>query len=230
MKISDLVRGYMFGERADAIPQSFENLYQVHGFRDKEQWLIKPRILDMLFRQSPRTQQVRHVFHIMRRFGYHEELVVAAMNELMLRKRPLIWYNSGVRIEDSESPGLISLTPIGNGYIEKLFGEVVYDEHTLPWSYLSSRGPLGVWEFHQKLFEVDLSESQKAKNRYGSRFYFGIYSEERPSLSLRHAENLMVGLPFRLRTEDEYDPERVEWVRKKFLEELSPVPKRSFSL
>ncbi len=223
--LSTLAKAFLFGSRKGLIPQSFDNIYSVKGMKDEARWLVKPRILEILYSKRTGGEKVRHVHGIMRKFGCETDLFVDALNEMLVRKRPLIWCNVDSRVSDPDSVGRLTLTPIGHGYIGHLFGEVLYDENTIPWEYTAVKGPAGAWEFHKLITARDLLESRTAKEKYGALFYFGIFSQERPSLSFRHAENLMRGLPFRIGRDSEYDPKRIEWVRSKFLEQLGPVPK-----
>ena len=225
MRVSDLARAFFCGERSQIIPHAFENLYAVRGDMRTEHWLIKPRLLDILCRSLQGTSRINELADILRRFGYSDNLLLTAINELLIRTRPLIWSEEDMHCNDLGSPAQVTVTPIGWRYYRDLFGEVYYDEVCHPVDAFAVTGLRAVYEFHLQLTEQDLREAAAAKGKYGAVFYFSHYPDDMPGLTVLHARRVIRAIlnRIRIRDTDVYDVKRDEWVAKRFREILGVV-------
>jgi len=227
MRVSRFARAFLCGERKQPIPHAFENLYAVDGDPRTDNWLVKPRLLDILCRRRKGSTTIVQLTAILQRFGYSEDILRAAINELLLRTRPLVWSDDGITCRSLESPAKIAATPIGWRYYRDLFGEVYYDEVCYPTDAVTVGGIRGVYEFHQKLCDQDLAEAVGARERYGSILYYGLYSSDMPGLSVLHARRMLKGIPKRIKQTGVYDPRRDEWVANRLRKELGQAPTRA---
>ena len=228
-KTSDFVRALFFGSQQSIDIKKFEILYAVNGDHRISYALIKPRILDFLIRVENGKTTVRRIFNFMSYFlnddeyeeEHWEEIVRVALNELMLRYRPLLWSQDGFSVEEGceSSNGFIEVTHIGRGYWDFLFGELLYEEVCLS----SHEGKLisieEVVAFHKLLTDRDMVEIKCCKNKIGRRGYNRYYPQEgMVSLSLYHWEVLNRSLNIRLKEDYEtiptLDNKRDEWIRE----------------
>jgi hypothetical protein len=212
---SDLVHALFFGQDAHIDPKKFENLYSVHGGDARAGFrLIKPRILDFIIRIEQGQTTVKKVFDFMSFFwdrnryevDYGAEVVRVALNELMLRYRPLLWFQDGFSIDDdpgySRSNGALTITHIGQQYWSTLFGELLYEEACL--TDLEGDGVTleRVLAFHKELTDQDLLEAHLCKIEIGQKAYNRYYPPESHwCISLEHWAKLRQGLEKRLHGE-----------------------------
>jgi hypothetical protein len=206
--LSLLATAFFHGSGQALAEQCFEDLYSVEGPQPTELTvLLKPRILDMIGRVTGGRLTHGKLLAWTKRFGYQQEDVVIAMDQMMEKTRPLVWSESGLRFSAADVDDLVAITPLGNGYREKLFGELIYEQARLRIATLDvPLSPLrAVYEFHQYLTEVDLKEvEQVVATRDGMRFYTRLYglpdeaSVQVPCLSYVHAGRLVASMESRL--------------------------------
>lgn len=222
LRVSDLIRAYFCGPNEAMRLTAFDNLYRVRGEGGPSTRLIKPRILDVLFRHRERDFRIRDVAGILAKFGMDRNWIQIALQELLLRSRPLIWSEEGTQCEDLDSFARVALTPIGVGYYRSLFGEIAYDELCL---YTES----GVWpnlpdlySFHQEITEIDLSQISQFASDHGTIEYYALFGEPVWGICHAHARRMLQGLRHRA-TKDPgiYDLNRLDWLEAK-IKQLVP--------
>jgi hypothetical protein len=227
MHVSRFAKAFLCGERTQPIPHAFESLYSVDGDARADNWLVKPRLLDILCRQRKGSSTITQLMAILQRFGYSEDVLRAAVNDLLVRTRPLVWCDDGIICRSLQSTARIAATPIGWRYYRDLFGEVYYDEVCYPRDAVTVGGIRGVYEFHQKLTDQDVVEAVSARERYGSIFYYGMYASDTPGLSVIHARRMLKGIPKRIKQTGVYDSRRDEWVADRLRAALGQPPTRA---
>lgn len=193
LSVSDLARAYFCGRRDEMISGAFENLYYCDGTRSPGTLLIKSRILDLLRRKQNGTVSCRFIHETGQKFGYDAESISAALRELAVRSRPLIWSEDGYDSFDAASNGRVMLTPIGQGYVQSLFGELYYEEVSLGRTKPGPITPVDVLEQHRFLAETEFAEIRRAVKNWGARYYIGLYGPDH-CLSLVHWQRLHVGI------------------------------------
>lgn len=214
LSVSELARAYFCGRRDEMISSAFENLYYCDGTRSPGTLLIKPRILDLLRRKQNGTVSCRFIYETGQKFGYGVEPINAALRELAVRTRPLIWSEDGYDSFDAASNGRVMLTPIGQGYIQTLFGELYYEEVSLGRTKSGPIKPVDVLEHHRCLVETEFSEILHAVKNWGARYYIGLYGADH-CLSLVHWQRLHVGIASikdSYAVELEFDEGRSSWI------------------
>ena len=227
-KTSDFVKALFFGPQQGVDTKKYEILYSVNGDFRISYALIKPRILDFLIRIENGQTSIRRVFDFMSCFlddeeyerEHWKEIVRTALNELMLRYRPLIWSQDGFSVEKGteSSNGSITVTHIGRGYWDSLFGELLYEEVCLSLRTGERVTIENVVEFHKKLTERDVLEIGCCKKIIGCRGYNRYYPrDDMVSLSLYHWDGLDRSLSIRLKEDYEtvpvLDRRREEWIK-----------------
>jgi hypothetical protein len=153
------------------------------------------------------------------KFGHDKQLITVALNELMNSQRPLLWSEDGFHVDDCDSNSRIMTTPIGIGYYNDLFGELFYEEACLAQFGNERINPSDTIEFHQRLTEIDLQESEFAISKYGYTFYSRNYpQDEIISISQIHWNKLLIGLNNINRNfpDINVDQKRSEWIRHQF--------------
>ena len=217
IKISDLAKAFFFGDLGSMRNDSFDNIYQTKHQNRVDYILVKPRILDFMYRVSNYIAEIVDVFDFAMRF-YDKSVIKTALDEMLRRSRPLLWSEDGFTIKDVKSKGRIMVTPIGKGYYEKFFGEYFYDEICINSKSITNVTLREVYDFHTKLTDRDLIEIESYSARYGSISYRSIYPPDMPGMSYLHWKNLKVGFKWRYtnaRSEIVYDPQREEWLSAK---------------
>lgn len=215
MNVRELARAYFFADEADMVPSAFENLYSVGHIADINRSLVKPRILDYIQRCRGGTAPTVEIFKFLAQFGHAESIIRLALDELMLRSRPLLWGEDGFEVVRADSKGRIMLTPIGTRYLDELFGEVFYDEVCIAKSAKDMVPLTAVLNFHKELTEADFREIAYAVEHDGSIFYASCYPQSMPALSFAHWSRMKDGLR---NIQSSYegslviDPKRLDWI------------------
>ncbi len=213
IKPSDLARGYFCSSSKTIMNNSFVRLDSSLSGKGWSFSLVKPRILDYLHRESTEsTRRAIDLFEFLDGFGYSQKLIKDSLNDLMLPSRPLIWNKSGFRIGPRSMESRISLTPIGMGYIDHLFGEYTYEEVLLGTNSSITPSPIDVRNSHfeltkQSLLEIDLFISNK-----GVSLYKQVYGSDSDGIISRHWKNLKSGLKRRLKS-DQIDFRRENYIK-----------------
>lgn len=228
-KISDLVGALFFGSQQSIDTKKFEILYSVNGDFRISYSLIKPRILDFVIRIENGQTTIRRIFEFISYFWNQEEyatehgveIIRTALNELMLRYRPLVWAQDGFSINSGEeySNSIITITHIGQGYWDSLFGELLYEEVCLLSSIDRKVTIEDVIEFHKRLTDQDVTEMKCCKKKIGRIGYNRYYPQDDvASISLFHWNELNRSLAIRLNEDYDFIPtldiQRGEWIKE----------------
>jgi len=217
MRASEIARSFFFGSGESLLHQNLENLYALGTDMRQEYRLIKPRILDFLIQVCDGSTTLDELAITLGRFGYRAPLLLKAINDLLLRSRPLLWSQDGYKIPISSltSRSKIAVTPIGRGYHANLFGQLYYDEICLASSSIDVVPLEQVIAFHKEIWEQDKNEIVLATRKHGPGFYLSLYPRERPAISAIHAANLKEGVERRsVSPPPGYDPGRVEAIAR----------------
>lgn len=221
MYSSLFARAYFFGNLSKLIPHAFDNIYTVGGAFREDSWLIKPRILHLMFNSAARQARLRDLFELSSLFGYPERSVAEAIDELLVRSRPLLWCHSGHKSREIDSIAPVALTPMGVGYFEHLFGQLYYDESCLAKSVDSTVSVSEVAEFHRALSEQDIIEVTTCVNGRGRSWYRSVYSMEDVAISVIHIRNLAIGIKRRRLAWSGFDPDREHLIAQRIERLLS---------
>lgn len=213
LRVSQIARAFFFGTRNHFIPQAFASLYSLGGSIRADSMLLKPRILDLLYRCFQGVIELRELVSLCQLFGYSDYLIGKALGDLLLRTRPLLWSEEDYRVRRLDSAARLMLTPIGEAYYETFFGEVLYDEAVLATDLTSVVSPEAVYEFHKRLSDRDREEILFFSQHHGRVLYGRFYPPDNLGLSVIHAKKLVrqlerrdpIGVHF-------YDPERAAWL------------------
>jgi hypothetical protein len=213
LKASEVARAFFFGDGDALLHNNLENLYGLGSDMRAEYRLIKPRILDYLIRICEGGTTLPDLGVTMGRFGYSNQVIAKAVNDLLLRSRPLLWSQDGHQVSTLVGNAKVSVTPIGRGYYEKLFGQLYYDEICIARSAREVVPIDRVIDFHKQLWEQDKQEISYAIRKHGSGFYLRIYPRDKPAISAIHAANLGEGVERRaIALPPAYDAGRVEFI------------------
>jgi energy-coupling factor transporter ATP-binding protein EcfA2 len=215
MRASEVARSFFFGSGENLLHANLENLYALGTDMRQEYRLIKARILDVLIRVCEGSTSLEDLNFMLRRFGYQPESMRKAVNDLLLRSRPLLWSQDGFKISTMESHAKIAVTPIGRGYYKILFGQLYYDEVCIAKSSSDILSLDQVIAFHKELWEQDQREILLAVRKHPIGFYLKLYPRAQPALSAIHAANLKEGVERRSSSPPPgYDPGRVEAIAR----------------
>jgi hypothetical protein len=215
MRISEIARAYFFSSQ-DAIDLThFENLYSIENDMSPEYGLIKPRILDYLCREQNGEYRINELIAFMKDFGHKEYIIMKALNEMLIKTRPLLWSESGHTIDGPESNDRIMVAPIGYGYYYTLFGEYFYDEICAAKSTKDTVYPQTIYSNHHSLFDQDLEEIEYFVTEVGTENYKRIYSSNFLSISFMHWQKLLAGFEQRVKHNNNvYDPKRINKIEE----------------
>lgn len=197
LSVNEIARSFFFGEREHFLGHAFDNIYSVHHKLDQSHSLIKARILDFVLRIRTGVSKIREVFQFCQKFGYQEDDIKDALEELMLRSRALLWSAEGWKIKKADSFAEIMITPIGRNYINLLFGELFYIEVCLAKHAQDHTLVQQVISFDRKIGEKDSEDIKIFIKNYGADQYKKFYSvglDEITSLSLKHYYKLRSGI------------------------------------
>lgn len=224
MNLTEISRAYFLGARGTMIDHAFENIYVVGNFYNDQFILVKPRILDFIKRCHGGCAIISDVCNFICSFGHEPETVTSALKELAMRARPLLWSEDGYGEVNAKSNARIMITPIGVGYLDELFGQLFYDEVCLIAESSAQITPSHAIQLHQKITEIDISESKEYIRKTSTYKYQMIYPEHNSSaLCLAHWRNLHNGLRAIQNTYLDdiiYDEEREIWIRDQIKSKL----------
>jgi hypothetical protein len=213
MKVSTMARAYFFGNKERINSDAFENLYSVNGDNRIEYSLIKPRILDFIIRLKKCNTRLNDIVDFLQLFGYENNIILNAMNDLLNKYRPLVWSDCAMHLNNLLHDSLIAMTPIGLGYYNVLFGEVYYDQVCITMKRDDDKYIQDVYDHHRALFERDLEELQTFCKNSSIANYRNHYPDEKISISVMHCDNLILSLKMRdPHNESKYDPKRREFI------------------
>ena len=223
MKVSDLVRAFFFGDGETVLHGNFDNLYALGTDMRREYRLVKARILDYLARVCDNgASEIDRLASALKQFGYSENMLLKALNDLLLPTRPLLWSQGGSNVETLNSNTKVALTPSGRGYRAVLFGQLYYDEVCIARSRTDAVPIERVLAFHGELWEQDQEEIRQAIRKAGTGFYRSLYPAATPAISAVHAENLLAGIRKRGVPVEEHDAGRVEYIAAQVEKMLAP--------
>ena len=195
IKTGRIARAYFHGESDGLKLDRFQNLYSVGGesILYCSCSLIKPRILDFIQRIMRGKCSIIELFTYLGLFGYHEKDISIAINDLLDNKRSLIWSSEGLECDDLKSKNDLSITSLGQGYYNVLFGEYCYVESCLAQTLSKSLKPREIFDFHKKIEELDLNEIKTFCENRSSQEYRKLYDKDIPALSYLHAKRISEG-------------------------------------
>lgn len=231
-KRSDIYEAYFLDETGRFRQQAFEDLYMLNGSNNPKAFLIKSRILYLLTNAPQKSQvQMRWLVDILQWFGYNNNDIKIAINNLLQRSRPLVWCEDGFEISKLKSKGRITLTPVGWGYYNNIFGDIWYDYIHLTQTSIS-KGSLSierlceyVYDFHRELTNVDFVEVKTFVGNTNMSLYADLYNQENPSMSYIHGKRIVGAINGILkgRKTSFFDPNRLDYLRKRIIEEIPPL-------
>lgn len=226
LRISEFARAFFFSNRDQMLSHAFENLYQVNGDDRREYSTLKARILDYIVRAGNGRGVVNHIFQLLEKFGYSTNLVSQALDELLVRTRPLLWCEDGFRCLKPGSMGRVMATPIGRAYYDELLGETFYDEVCIA-KERDDVVPLDlVFQHHQKFSDQDLEDIELFKRDAGGIAYYALYPSDLRGLCVIHWKRLFLGLSKRATREGtQYDPQRENYLNEKIEAIVGPPRK-----
>lgn len=216
-KIWQIARAFLFGNRDHILTHSFDNLYSVD--KSKSAPLLKARILDYINRICGGETEVAKVVLFCEAFKYEKEIIITALNDLLMRRRPLIWCNLGYNLrpesKTTELFGKVVITPIGKSYLADLFGALFYDEQCLAKNLNDFVDVESIIDFHSYLTDADLEDISNYCNKNSAELYRKFYPKESISLSFLHWKNLFTGIEkLSAHLDFHYDPQRLNWISK----------------
>jgi hypothetical protein len=158
----------------------------------------------------------------MEKFGYETHIIFRALNDMLVRQRPLVWCDDGHDAVRFKETARIAITPIGDAYFKKLFGQLYYDETCLATSLRSKSLLDDTLAFHKEMWEQDASEIRTFVKAHGGLVtYLQLYPLEEPSISYVHARNLKVGFEKRKSPLPlGFDEKREEFIRAEVMKLL----------
>lgn len=221
--ISEYVRAFFFADRDSLITTVFENLYEVGGECSSVTMLVKPRILHYLMTlpsHSAKISQLRDHLHLFGIAG--DEMIIMAINEMLKRARPLVWAESGMKIESLNSLARLLLTPMGHNYYHDLFGNYLYDECMIAKSQIEKVDPSEVHQHHKALTKCDILQSIEYIDARAADDYRSLFKGDFISMCHMHAAHHIRGLYKRVGQTSQYDYGREQWIMKQYGLLLSP--------
>jgi len=212
---SRFARAFFYGNAGGLSSDSFDNLYAIRGDMRAEFRLVKARILDFLLRQPNLVSEVDTVVSYMRGFNYSDDMLSNAIIDLLMRARPLLWCRDGYESTNLDSHSRIAATPIGDGYLKTLFGEIYYDEVCIAQTPTAHVDVNDVFDFHRELWEQEKREIAYAIANRGREFYRSLYPKDRIALTVVHSRNMQKGVDKRRVSRKPlwFDPQRDEYLR-----------------
>ncbi|HXO19985.1 MAG TPA: hypothetical protein VOA87_08690 [Thermoanaerobaculia bacterium] len=223
MKASEIARAFFFGDGESLLYANLENIYALGNDMRQEYRLVKPRILDFLIRTCSGATSIEDLANTVGRFGYTNQMILKAINDLLLRSRPLLWSQDGHQISSLGLRSRIAVTPIGRGYHSSLFGQLYYDEVCIARSAREVVPLEKVLDFHRRLWEQDRVEISHAVRKYGAGLYLALYPRESPAISAIHAAKLKEGVERRATpVPSGYDAERSAFIANEVEKLLGP--------
>jgi hypothetical protein len=211
---SAFARAYFFGNAGGLARDAFDNLYAIGGDMRTEYRLIKPRILDFVHRRPRMTTEVDTLVAHMSKFGYGRDELTKALADLLFPARPLLWCQDALEIPPLTSHAAIAATPLGEGYIDTLFGELYYDEVCIASGPTARVDIHDLFDFHRDLWEQEKKEIKAVVTGPGKEHYRSVYPNDRIALSVLHARNMIKGIKKRRISERPagFDPQRDEFL------------------
>lgn len=210
LRIGEVARALLVGEDATfswSAKSRIENVYQVDA-RDTESYFIKLRILACLLDgDKPHRVQLGMMIELLHGFNYSLGLINAALNEMMLHQKYLIWSDSVLEFQGEEdlirqAHSELSISPTGIGYGLRLFRRLEYIQEIMLDTTVDSEGMGTGWDysrlddrfrlvqaFARRLFEEDRREMRVFCSKFGPADYLKAF-RTRGLLSLEVLETL----------------------------------------
>jgi hypothetical protein len=180
-----------------------EHLFRVSS-RETGELLVKSRILCYLGRTEQGQRRVSEVVNALRLFGYDEDIILDAMNDMMKIWNQLIRSNGFDHYEDAAlkkyNGDRVQLTDIGHGYINHLIHNIDYlqevmldtyvdDDHfpkSISYGYLIDKFRL-VRLFLDEIRRTDVSEMQQFLEKHPEEAYLETFGHHLLSLDIIQA-------------------------------------------
>lgn len=199
LRISEIIRAFFFSDAGGILPKAYQKLYTLKGDLRDDHLVLKPRILDYLNRCTEFGREtIKSLHHFLKGFGYFDDDIKLAINDLLVRSRPLLWCDAGLSISSLNNHANVMLTPIGRNYINALFGEYFYDEVIMAESDHHMVHADDVYIFHKRFSEQDIRECDHFINTRGDYVYKSFYPNEICCISTQHWKKVQYGLTLRL--------------------------------
>jgi hypothetical protein len=166
--------------------------------------MIKPRILHYLERTEKGRRRINEITNTMAAFGFEENIVLDAMNDMMQIKHQLIRSNGFDHYEDEAlkkySSDRVLITDIGKGYINRLMYDIDYlqevmldtyvdGDHfpkSISYGYLIDKFRL-IRLFLEEIRRTDVEEMQRFLEKLPDDSYFRAFGNHIISLEIIHA-------------------------------------------
>jgi len=186
LKPSEIARAFFLGPDDCIDHDNIDDLFSVGGSRDPRRALIKPRLLDYILRIQTGRARISEVIAFVTGFGFSRGEIVAAINELMLRKRSLLWCDALGNIENGEGLegcATIAISPMGASYYGRLYGEYLYTEACLANDQTEKVPSWSVVEFSKNLIAIDEEQITLFVDANSGADYYSAYGVDIPSIS-----------------------------------------------
>jgi CHAT domain-containing protein len=163
--------------------KQYPNLFDLVGTTEPGKRLIQIRILHYLYCAVQYKSNIQAIINTMNLFDYSIDLILLAINNLLTRRRELIWSNGTYSYKQDSfesSTDIIQLSPIGVGF----YTNMINDPHYIRECVFSTTGRrekgLDAWvptvrEFMSELVENDKKEIENVVRLSGQRVYRQIY-------------------------------------------------------
>lgn len=228
-KPSAIARAFFHGAEECISHENIDDLYAVDGVRSFRLALLKPRILDFVARVRGGRTTLLEIWDFTRGFGFDENEFRVAVNELMRRKRSLLWCEEFHKLEDSidlTSRHRFCIAPTGSSYYARLLGEYLYTEACLAPDNHSEVSPAVVIAFSRDLIredEVQIECFLASDSKYPID-YHKAYGFDTPSIAYVYWSKFIRGLEGRTIAHGErrgqYDPDWENRIRGFMSEKL----------
>lgn len=186
LKPSVLARAFFVGGEQSIDHDNIDDIFSVQNVRNTHVSLLKPRILDYVIRTHGGRVSLIDLFEFIKCFGFSETEIVRAIDELMLRKRSIIWSNMFHKLGRRTAvrdQALIAISPIGASYYSRLFGEYLYTEACLASNRREIISASDVIEFSRRIILEDEEQISNYLSCRSAADYYSVYGLEFPSIS-----------------------------------------------
>lgn len=165
----------------------FHSLYRTNSSSHFN--LLKLRCLEFLCSTSQTTLSMAYN-RCLRRFGYGDETIVSTLNDMLTQRSALIWCEDMETLEqrDLHLHSRVAVTPLGERYWKKCFGELLYEDTFLRSSTVENLSPeQRAIQYHYLISDLEIREIRHCVDEFGSEAYLEHYGGEgRQSFSEQH--------------------------------------------
>jgi hypothetical protein len=186
LRPSELARAFFFGGEQSLDHDNIDDLFSVRNVRSTHISLLKPRLVDYVIRAHGGRVSVIELFEFLECFGFSQAEITRAIDELMLRKRSIVWSNMFHKLgrrSAARDQAIIAISPIGASYYSRLFGEYLYTEACLASNRRQIISASDVIEFSRRLILEDEEQITTFLNCRYSADYYSVYGLDFPSIS-----------------------------------------------